>query len=147
MQLNIKQIRFGDGEFGHCFRIRLEVFVEEQNVPVEEERDAYDETALHFLAAMNGTALGTARVILKDGGATAKISRVAVSQSARKLGVGAALMRHIEHSIGATRFVLDAQVHAMPFYQRLGYAAYGDKFMEAGIPHRHMQKIRPDADR
>jgi predicted GNAT family N-acyltransferase len=142
MQLDIKQILMNDSEFEHCFRIRLEVFVEEQNVPVEEERDEYDESALHFLAVMNGTALGTARVILKDGGATAKIGRVAVSKSARKLGVGAALMRHIENSISATRFLLDAQVQAMKFYQRLGYTAYGEGFMEAGIPHRHMQKIR-----
>jgi len=142
MQLDIKQILIGDSEFEHCFRIRLEVFVKEQQVPVEEERDEYDETALHFLAVMNGTALGTARVILKDGGATAKIGRVAVSKSARKLGIGAALMLHIENAISCARFLLDAQVQALPFYHRLGYREFGDAFMEAGIPHRHMQKTR-----
>ncbi len=140
MQISIRQIQFTDPEFESCFQIRLTVFVEEQNVPLEEERDEYDETALHFLATGNGTPLGTARVILKDAGATAKITRVAVLPSARKLGVGAALMQHIENSVSAKKFLLDAQTHALPFYERLGYAAYGDPFMEANIPHRHMQK-------
>ena len=72
----IKQVAFSDPAFAHCFRIRLEVFVAEQNVPLEEERDEYDNTALHFLAMVDGIATGTARVVLKDAGATAKISRV-----------------------------------------------------------------------
>lgn len=140
MQLSIKQIRSTDPEFEHCFEIRRTVFVEEQNVPLEEERDAYDEIARHFLATADGVPVGTARVTLKDDGVTAKISRVAVSKSARGLGIGAGLMRHIENEVSARQFMLDAQIQALPFYQLLGYAAFGDEFMEAGIPHRHMQK-------
>ena len=134
-----------DPAFEHCFRIRLEVFVAEQNVPLEEERDEWDETALHFLAMLDGIAIGTARVILKEAGAIAKISRVAVSKSARGLGIGAALIRHIENAVDCGQFLLDAQMHALVFYERLGYAAYGEAFIEAGIPHRHMQKTRPTA--
>jgi len=140
LQLSIKQIRSTDPEFEHCFEIRRTVFVEEQNVPLEEERDAYDEIARHFLATADGVPVGTARVTLKDDGVTAKISRVAVSKSARGLGIGAGLMRHIENEVSARQFMLDAQIQALPFYQLLGYAAFGDEFMEAGIPHRHMQK-------
>jgi len=140
LQLSIKQIRSTDPEFEHCFEIRRTVFVEEQNVPLEEERDAYDEIARHFLATADGVPVGTARVTLKDDGVTAKISRVAVSKSARGLGIGAGLLRHIENEVSARQFMLDAQIQALPFYQLLGYAAFGDEFMEAGIPHRHMQK-------
>ncbi len=141
MQLSIKQIRWTDPEFESCFQIRRTVFVEEQNVPLEEERDSYDESARHFLAIADGVAAGTARVISKDDGATAKISRVAVLRPARGLGIGAALMRQIENEVSARKFILDAQIQALPFYQLLGYAAYGDEFIEAGIPHRHMQKL------
>jgi predicted GNAT family N-acyltransferase len=141
----IKQVSFSEPAFAHCFRIRLEVFVAEQNVPLEEERDEYDKTALHFLAMLDGIATGTARVVLKDTGAVAKISRVAVSKSARGLGIGAALIRHIENAVDSSQFLLDAQTHALVFYERLGYATYGEAFMEAGIPHRHMQKTRPAA--
>ena len=33
-----------------CLKLRFEVFVDEQGVPPEIERDAYDEIALHLLA-------------------------------------------------------------------------------------------------
>lgn len=139
MRIDIQQVPFTDPEFERCFQIRLEVFVHEQNVPAEEERDEYDAGALHFLASEAGIALGTARVVLKHG-ATAKIGRVAVARQARGRGVGAALMRHIENAVPASEYLLDAQTHALPFYAGLGYSAFGDEFMEAGIPHRHMRK-------
>jgi predicted GNAT family N-acyltransferase len=34
----------------------------------------------------------------------------------------------------------NAQLSAVPFYERLGYAAAGDTFQEAGIPHVRMTK-------
>lgn len=138
--MNIQQAVFTDAAFERCIEIRLEVFVAEQNVPLEEERDEYDATALHFLATEDGAALATARVILKNNNATAKIGRVAVRKPARGRGIGAALIRHIEKEVPATEYLLDAQSHALAFYERLGYAAYGDEFMDAGIPHFHMRK-------
>ncbi len=140
MVLQIQQVDFTSPEFARCFQIRLEVFVHEQNVPLEEERDEHDTTALHFLATDNGEALGTARVILKNAGATVKITRVAVAKLARGRGIGAALIRHIEDHLFAPEYLLDAQTHALPFYERLGYNAYGDVFMEGGITHMHMRK-------
>jgi len=124
--------------FAACMDIRLAVFVAEQNVPAAEERDAYDETARHFLATVDGAPAGTARVLERPD--AAKITRVAVLRAYRKHGIGAALMRHIEAALPARRFVLDAQVDALPFYERLGYVAEGEVFMEVGIAHRHMRK-------
>jgi predicted GNAT family N-acyltransferase len=37
-------------------------------------------------------------------------------------------------------FLLDAQAHALQFYAYLGYEAYGEEFIDAGIPHRQMKK-------
>lgn len=139
MSLRIEEIRFTDPGFERCLRIRLEVFVQEQKVPLEEERDAYDPAARHFLAAENGIALGTARVVVLEGGA-AKIGRVAVAKSARGRGIGAALIRHIEDAVPAPEYRLDAQTQALPFYARLGYIAQGEEFPDAGIPHFHMRK-------
>ncbi len=136
----IRRLAARDPLFEHCFQIRLEVFVHEQNVPPEEERDNYDDIALHFLAMAEGKALGTARVLMKDDG-VAKIGRVAVLRGARGRGLGAALIAAVEEELPlAACFALDAQVHALTFYERLGYAARGEVFMEAGIAHRHMVK-------
>jgi predicted GNAT family N-acyltransferase len=126
-----------------CFRIREQVFIVEQRVPIDLERDEHDSEALHFIARADGQAVGTARVVLKDNGTSAKIGRVAVCRSNRGFGIGKLLiaaieatpdLRHVHH------FLLDAQTHALQFYARLGYEAYGDEFMDAGIPHRHMRK-------
>ncbi|MGX1638627.1 GNAT family N-acetyltransferase, partial [Streptomyces albidoflavus] len=35
---------------------------------------------------------------------------------------------------------LHAQTHALGFYERLGYQAYGPEFEDAGIPHRAMRR-------
>jgi predicted GNAT family N-acyltransferase len=126
-----------------CFRIREEVFIIEQGVPVELERDEHDGAALHFIAWADGQSVGTARAVIKDGGRSAKIGRVAVRRSNRGSGIGKSLISAIEAAANlghVDNFLLDAQTHALQFYQRLGYQPYGEEFMDAGIPHRHMKK-------
>jgi ElaA protein len=71
----------------------------------------------------------------------AKIGRVAVSRDARKAGVGASVMRaaieHI-HTLGYRKVYLESQTHAIPFYERIGFVAYGPEFDDCNIPHRKM---------
>ena len=117
--------------------IRRVVFIEEQQVPLEEEWDGRDGDCRHFLALRHDIPLGTAR-LLPDG----HIGRVAVLSEARGLGIGVALMqaaieaaRHLDHD----QVELAAQTHALEFYERLGFTAFGDEFMDAGIPHRNMR--------
>ena len=123
-----------------CYRIRLTVFVEEQGVPVEEEIDGHDETdAAHLLGLEDGRAVATARAVPFGGGS--KIGRVAVLRQARGRGHGAALIRHLiarAQADGVGPVVLDAQVDALGFYERLGFVAQGGVFDDAGIPHRRM---------
>jgi predicted GNAT family N-acyltransferase len=126
-----------------CLRIREEVFVVEQRVPVDMERDEHDSEALHFIALADGQSVGTARVVLRDNGTSAKIGRVAVHRSNRGFGIGKLLIAAIEESPDLKHvhnFLLDAQTHALQFYARLGYEVYGEEFIDAGIPHRHMKK-------
>lgn len=124
-----------------CRALRRVVFIEEQNVPEAEEWDGLDSTALHLLACNDDTPIGTARLLLK--GETGKIGRVCVLAEARGLGIGAALIRAGEALLakqGCTRAQLGAQCHAIPFYEKLGFTAYGPIYDDAGIPHRDMEK-------
>lgn len=125
-----------------CLKLRFAVFVDEQGVPADIERDAYDATALHLLAVQDGTPLGTARILRH--GTTGKIGRVCVVKQARGTGLGAALIAAALDEMrlegGFTRAALGAQLHAIPFYEKLGFTAYGDDFDDAGIPHRMMEK-------
>jgi predicted GNAT family N-acyltransferase len=36
--------------------------------------------------------------------------------------------------------ILDAQLHAIPFYERFGFVAHGEVFLDAGIEHRKMDR-------
>ena len=85
-------------ELEECFRLREEVFIIEQSVPVDMERDEHDATALHFLALIDAKPVGTARVVLKDNGTVAKIGRVAVRRSTRGIGIGKRLIAAIEET-------------------------------------------------
>ncbi|MEU7277717.1 GNAT family N-acetyltransferase [Streptomyces sp. NPDC045431] len=135
------------------FAVRREVFVVEQGVPEWIEYDAYDATAVHVLAVRraDGAALGTGRLLYgpdaagKTGGAegVGSLGRLAVTKTARGLGVGVALVRAIEEAArarGLTAVDLHAQTQALGFYERLGYAAYGAEFHDAGIPHLAMRR-------
>ncbi|MEU9126817.1 GNAT family N-acetyltransferase [Kitasatospora sp. NPDC048540] len=132
--------------------VRYEVFVVEQSVPEELEYDDLDATAVHLLAvAADGHALGTGRLIhgadaLKLTGVEGRVllGRLAVRQEARGTGLGARLVRAIEQAArerGAVELELHAQVQALGFYERLGYAAEGPVYQDAGIPHRTMTRV------
>ena len=42
--------------------------------------------------------------------------------------------------LGYKKIELGAQLHALPFYEKQGYHAYGDIFLDADIQHRMMVK-------
>ena len=123
-----------------CFALRHQVFVEEQGVPVEEEKDALDASATHLLALRDGVAVGTARIVFK--GDTAKIGRVCVLTSARGTGLGAKLIEAAVETArvrsGVAKAKLGAQIHAIGFYEKLGFTAFGPVYDDAGIDHRDM---------
>jgi predicted GNAT family N-acyltransferase len=138
-----------------CFTVRKEVFVVEQGVPQDIEydaHDAHDAVAVHVLAVReDGTPLGTGRLLYGEAaaariggeGSVGSLGRLAVIRDARGLGVGAALVRALEDAArarGLTAVDLHAQTHALGFYERLGYTAYGPEFPDAGIPHRAMRR-------
>jgi predicted GNAT family N-acyltransferase len=118
--------------------LREAVFIKEQQVTPDLEWDEHDETATHFLAFNDKhEPVGTARLMT-----TGQLGRMAVLPKYRKQGFGAALLRKAlkeAQKQDLTEVVLYAQTHALPFYEKLGFSAYGDEFMDAGIPHRRMR--------
>ncbi len=119
--------------------IRLEVFVQEQKVPIEIEVDALDAASMHAVAFdQAGAAIGTGR-LLPDG----HIGRMAVRRSVRGLGVGSALLNALVEQARRQGFegvVLHAQTHAQGFYVLHGFIAEGDEFDDANIAHILMRR-------
>ena len=120
-------------------RIREQVFVREQSVPLALEMDDQDAHCDHALAyCAEGSAVGTGR-LLPDG----HIGRMAVLKEWRGKGVGALLLQALVEKARQRRHVsvrLNAQSYAAGFYRRYGFEAAGPEFIEAGIPHVAMQR-------
>lgn len=129
-------------ELQAAFEIRRKVFVEEQNVPPEEEIDDLEEGSTHFLLLENHVPIGAGRFrIVDDYG---KVERICILKEKRKSGAGKAIMLGIEKyakEMGIKKLKLHSQSHAIPFYLHLGYDVISDEFFEAGIPHRVMEKV------
>ena len=131
-----------DPEFEISWNIRVEVFVEEQNVPIGLELDEHDETAVHVLVYDNEEPVGCGRLVFFD--QYAQIGRVAVLQRKRKLGVGSVIceaLMNIAVEENAKKVILHAQLSAEDFYKKLGFTAEGEIFDDAGIDHINMFRL------
>ncbi len=140
--LVIKVAEFSS-DFPTIQHIRYLVFQVEQGVSADLEFDGNDEAADHLLAYLDGQPVGTAR-IRRLTAQTAKVERVAVLKTARGLGIGKQLMLEAFAFLGATHvstIQINAQAAVQAFYQRLGFEAEGELFVEAGIPHVKMKKL------
>jgi predicted GNAT family N-acyltransferase len=130
-----------EAEVAAALALREEVFCGEQGVSLAEERDGRDEEALHLVVVDDGVVVGTCRLLVE--GATVKLGRMAVSRTRRGLGLARALITEAEaraRALGGERIVLAAQLSAQPLYDRAGYAAFGEVFLDAGIEHVMMAK-------
>ncbi|MDZ5470385.1 GNAT family N-acetyltransferase [Bacillus sp. 31A1R] len=130
-----------DQELEDAFTVRKIVFVEEQQVPMEEEIDQHESESDHFVLYDNNEPIGAGRFRVLDG--YGKVERICVLSNKRKSGSGKAIMNTIEDfakAKGISSLKLNAQTHAIPFYSGLGYEVVSEEFLDAGIPHRTMKK-------
>lgn len=120
-----------------CMKVRGQVFVDEQHVKSEIEIDALDQTCRHFLVIIDNQPVAAMRAIEHED--HTKLGRICVLKEYRHQGIGEQLVHHVMQLIKG-EFHLGAQLHALAFYEHLGFISYGDEFIEADIPHIMMKK-------
>lgn len=129
-----------DQEWQEYVSIRNVVFVQEQNVPEEDEIDAYEKESTHFIATLDGQPAGTGRFRLK--GSFIKFERVATLKEFRGKGVASAIMDLMEKRAKMKHSdylpAMHAQIDAVPFYDKRGWNPLGAVFDECGIDHQLM---------
>lgn len=130
-------------ELQKAFAIRKEVFVNEQNVPADEEYDSHEAESRHFLAFYNNEPCGTARWRFTEKGI--KLERFAVLAPYRKQKVGKAIVEKVLQDVkndsnSAEKMIyLHAQVQVVGFYEKFGFEKFGEKFQECEIWHYAMK--------
>ena len=119
------------------FLVRNTVFTAEQGIDTNLDFDGQDEQAVHALVYDNDDPVATGRM-LEDG----HIGRIAVLISHRGKGLGTAIMEALVNEARRRNFArvyLGAQVHALDFYEKLGFESIGERYDEVGIEHQTMQ--------
>jgi YbgC/YbaW family acyl-CoA thioester hydrolase len=124
-----------------AMRVRIEVFVEEQQIPLAMERDPADETSLHLVAYNRlGQAVATGRLLPAQAG-TARIGRMAVKRVLRRAQLGSQVLTALVEAArvrGDQQVLVHAQRVAEGFYAGSGFVPQGEGFEEVGLPHIEM---------
>ena len=126
---------------GDAARIRMEVFVQEQGF--SQEFDGQDDVSYHIVAYEGDTAVAVCRFVPGEDG-ICTVGRVAVDKDHRGRSLGAEILAEVERqaeAMGQKAVVLGAQVRAKGFYERQGYSAFGDEYMDEWCPHIMMRKV------
>lgn len=125
-----------------AFALRHRVFVLEQRVPEELERDEHDAGAFHAVALLGDRCVGTGRLV-EQGGGVGRVGRMAIEAAFRRRGVGDLVLAALEERArarGLLEIELHAQCYVERFYAKHGYTREGAVFEEAGIEHVVMRK-------
>jgi predicted GNAT family N-acyltransferase len=120
-------------------KLRYEVFVDEQKVPVEIELDDHDPVCGHLVAVDADKVVGTLRMI--DSDKTMRIGRLCVKADTRHRGIASRLMEMALSHARKSKYknvVLDSQIDTIAFYEAFGFLAQGPVFDDGGIDHRKM---------
>lgn len=127
----------GNTDLAGALAVRMRVFGEEQDVPVEIEMDALDRGALHLVAlSPDGRVIGTLRLLFS--GESVKVGRVAVERDWRGRGVASRMLdMALAEAVrrGAREARLASQVTVIELYRRAGFEVQSEVFDEVGIPH------------
>jgi len=121
------------------FRIRNEVFVEEQGIAKELDQDGKDKECSHVLVFEDNQAVATGRVIDTDDGPL--IGRIAVLKEHRGKQYGDLVVRKLVDFCfrqGEKTVKVHSQLHVLGFYEGIGFQVSGKEFLENGISHINM---------
>ena len=130
------------------FALRIEVFVKEQNVPIELELDDKDNSVdtIHIGYFLGNILVGVAHLIDMDKDVI-HIGRVVIDKEYRGQGIGRELIigcENIAQQILKRKIIIElsAQIQAEKFYESLGYNRVNDMiYLDAGIEHVDMRKV------
>ena len=121
--------------------IRRAVFMDEQGFV--QEFDETDHLARHIVLFDGETPVAVCRFFPGDTPGDYIVGRIAVMKPYRSRGLGAEVLRAAENAAAALRgntIRLHAQLSAKGFYEKQGYAAYGEEDLDEDCPHIWMRK-------
>jgi len=134
-------------ELKHAFDIRKEVFVQEQGIFEDSDRDADDPHSIHLVVRQGPEVVGTVRVFAHgngngNGNGHGIGGRLAVKKAYRASGGGELLVRKAVETVkrkGCTRFTAHIQMENVAFFSRLGWRPVEAPRVYFGRVHQVME--------
>lgn len=128
-------------ELFEIYRLRVSVFVVEQNCPYQ-EIDETDRHSYHLWLEDDGKIMAYLRVI-PTGVIRKEVSLGRVMALKRRCGLGSKIVseaiRFARQELKAQEIVIEAQVYVQAMYEQLGFKTESEVFLEDGIPHVQMR--------
>lgn len=158
--VKIKHITMKDPLYEQAVALRTTVLLAPIGYTIQDYYDmapGREEQCEHFVAVTphptGEKVVGTATLFIDKSkcddtdGLSGKVQQVCVDKQLQGEGIGQRLMIAIEArgfgELGLSSLYCHAQLVAMPFYTKLGWAADQEEFDEAGIPHKRMYISAP----
>ncbi len=130
-------------ETARAFEIRKQVFVREQKMFKDSDKDEHDNESIHLVAKIDGKIIGTVRVFPGKHSDRHWIgSRLAVLKGYRTFHVGILLVKEAMKRVkkkGCTAFTAHIQEKNINFFSKLGWKPVGPLEDYFGRPHQIMQ--------
>ena len=142
MNLHITQIEYNSEAYREALKLRYRVLREPLGLTYSPQQLAAEAGDTHIVAMDGGKIIGNLVLTPLEPG-MAQMRQVAVATDYQGQGVGRALVKFAEATArqqNLRALMLHGRVAVQPFYERLGYAAYGEPFEEVTLPHIEMRK-------
>jgi len=141
MELRIKRFHeLTTEELYRILKLRVDVFVVEQNCPYA-ELDDLDQNAVHVWLEESGAVAAYLRV-MDRGVESEHVSLGRLIAAKRRCGLGTRILREgikaAREVFGADAIYLEAQTYARELYAKQGFRTISDEFLLDGIPHVKM---------
>jgi predicted GNAT family N-acyltransferase len=103
----------------------------------------FEEESLHLVAVDEGKVVGCV-LFHPESASSGRLLQMAIATAQQARGLGRQMVLTLEAEL-RTRGIREVHLHAredvVRFYERLGYAVFGEPFIEVSIPHRHMRRL------
>ena len=131
-------------QFRDALYIRSKVFIEEQQIAVDDEFDHDESQFISYVLYQNQAPIATIRYKIDEKNRVATIGRIAVLKPNRGHGYGALMIQYIEkiltYKYRPLTIEIGGQHQLKDYYESLGYKVTGEPYMDANIVHYHLIK-------
>jgi len=140
--IEFRETPFGSADYNRTLQLRHRILRAPLGLDLFAENLAAEKEHRHFSLWQDNNLLACLVIVpLSEG--KVKLRQMAVNDQYQRRGFGQQLVARVENQLaceGVQQIELHARVTALPFYQRSGYQAVGEVFVEVSIPHQEMVK-------